>query len=66
MAQSKEMLLLKEIKADIEELKEMIYPETRIRQEFVEEIKRMEREMAKGKAKKFKSKKEVKEWLKKL
>jgi septal ring factor EnvC (AmiA/AmiB activator) len=66
MAQSKEMLLLKEIKADIEELKEMIYPETRIRQEFVEEIKRVEREMAKGKTKKFKSKKEVKEWLKKL
>jgi septal ring factor EnvC (AmiA/AmiB activator) len=66
MAQSKEMLLLKEIKADIEELKEMIYPETRIRQEFVEEIKRVEREMTKGKTKKFKSKKEVKEWLKKL
>jgi septal ring factor EnvC (AmiA/AmiB activator) len=66
MAQSKEMLLLKEIKADIEELKEMIYPETRIRQEFVEEIKRVEGEMAKGKTKKFKSKKEVKEWLKKL
>ena len=60
------MFLLKEIKMGIEEIKEMLYPEQRIRPEFVKEVKRTEREMAKGKKKRFSSKKEVEEWLRKM
>lgn len=60
------IFLLREIKMDIEELKEMIYPEKRIRPEFIREVKRVEKEMARGKKKRFSSKREVEEWLRKM
>ena len=44
---------------DIEEIKEMLYPESRIKPEFVKEVQKVEKEMALGKVKKFSSKKEV-------
>ena len=64
--QPKEFLfLLKEIKTDVEEIKEMLYSEDKIRPEFIKDVERVEKEMTKGKMKRF-SKKEAEQWLKQM